>query len=63
MDHTCEPVAKMIHHSLVNPTLSTDQLEDDLAVALAYGTATVSITPFYLSRAAEGWTTHHPACR
>lgn len=53
MDYNCEAIAKMIDHSLVNPTLTTEQLEDGLAVARAYGTATVSIMPYYVARAAE----------
>ena len=53
MDYTYESIAKMIDHSLVNPTLTVDQLEDGLRVAAAYQVATVSIMPYYIARAAE----------
>lgn len=53
MDYTYEAIAKMIDHSLVNPTLTVSQLEDGLAIARAYDTATVSIMPYYVARAAE----------
>jgi deoxyribose-phosphate aldolase len=53
MDYTYESIARMIDHSLVNPTLTVDQLEDGLRVAAAYQVATVSIMPFYIARAAE----------
>lgn len=51
--YTYEAIAKMIDHSLVNPTLTADQLEEGLALARAYDVASVSIMPFYLARAAE----------
>ena len=53
MDVTYEQIAKMIDHSLVNPTLTTVQLEAGLQLALAYDVASVSIMPFYLARCAE----------
>jgi deoxyribose-phosphate aldolase len=53
MNYTYADIAKMIDHSLLNPTLTRQQLEDGLAVALAYDTATVCILPYYLARAAE----------
>lgn len=53
MDYTYDAIAKMIDHSLVNPALTVDQLEDGLQLAAAYHVATVSIMPFYIARAAE----------
>ncbi|MFI5098615.1 MAG: deoxyribose-phosphate aldolase [Candidatus Acidiferrales bacterium] len=53
MDYTYNDVAKMIDHSLLNPTLTRDDLEAGCGVALAYNTASVCIVPFYLKRCAE----------
>ena len=46
-------IAKMIDHSLLNPTLTTDELEAGISLALRYNTASVCIMPYYLSRCAE----------
>lgn len=46
-------IAKMIDHSLLNPTLSRDELEAGISLALAYDVASVCIMPFYLARCAE----------
>src|SRR5208337_1515174 len=53
MDYTYNDVAKMIDHSLLNPTLTRDDLEVGCRVALAYDTASVCTMPFYLNRCAE----------
>jgi deoxyribose-phosphate aldolase len=53
MDYTYNDVAKMIDHSLLNPTLTHDDLEAGCRVALAYDTASVCTMPFYLKRCAE----------
>ncbi len=53
MDYTYNDVAKMIDHSLLNPTLTDDDLEAGCRVALAYDTASVCTMPFYLKRCAE----------
>jgi deoxyribose-phosphate aldolase len=53
MNYTYEDLAKMIDHSLLNPTLKTDDLEQGIQVALAYDVASVCIMPFYLKRCAE----------
>jgi len=53
MDYTYNDVAKMIDHSLLNPTLTRDDLEAGCGVALAYDTASVCTMPFYLRRCAE----------
>ncbi len=53
MDFTYEDIAKMIDHSLLNPTLTVDDLEAGIQLALAYDTASVCIMPYYLKRCAE----------
>lgn len=53
MNFTYADIAKMIDHSLLNPTLTDRQLEDGLTVALAYETASVCILPYYLARTTE----------
>lgn len=46
-------LAKMIDHSLLKPTMTTDELESGCRLAVEYDVATVCILPFYLKRAAE----------
>jgi deoxyribose-phosphate aldolase len=53
LDVTYDQIAKMIDHSLVNPTLTVEQLEAGLQLALAYNVASVSIMPYYMARCAE----------
>jgi len=53
MDYTYSDVAKMIDHSLLNPTLARGDLEAGCGVALAYDTASVCTMPFYLRRCSE----------
>jgi deoxyribose-phosphate aldolase len=48
-----ESIAKMIDHSLLNPTLTIEELEDGCALAVRYNTASVCIMPYYLARCAE----------
>jgi deoxyribose-phosphate aldolase len=48
-----ESIAKMIDHSLLNPALTTQELEDGCALALRYNVASVCIMPYYLGRCAE----------
>jgi deoxyribose-phosphate aldolase len=52
-DFTYADVAKMIDHSLLNPTLSASELESGCRLALAYDVASVCILPYYLKRCAE----------
>lgn len=52
MDYTYQDIAKMIDHSLLNPTLTADELESGCALALRYDTASVCILPYYLKRCA-----------
>jgi deoxyribose-phosphate aldolase len=53
MDYTYQQLAKMIDHSLLNPTLTVENLERGMQVALAYDTASVCILPYYARRCAE----------
>lgn len=53
MNYTYQDMAKMIDHSLLNPTLTVDDLERGIHLALAYDVASVCIMPFYLKRCAE----------
>jgi deoxyribose-phosphate aldolase len=53
VDYTYEDIAKMIDHSLLNPTLAADALEDGCRLALDYDVASVCILPYYLRRCAE----------
>ena len=46
-------IAKMIDHSLLNPTLTTPELEDGCALALRYDVASVCILPYALARCAQ----------
>lgn len=50
MNYTYEQVAKMIDHSLLNPTLVLTDLENGLIVARDYQVASVCIMPHYLKR-------------
>lgn len=53
MDYTYEDIAKMIDHSLLNPTLTVADLEAGIQVALDYDVASVCIMPYYLKRCAD----------
>jgi len=53
MPYTYQDIAKMIDHSLLNPSLPIVELEAGMQVALAYDTASVCILPYYLKRCAE----------
>lgn len=50
---TYRDVAKMIDHSLLNPTIPDTELEEGIQVALRYDVASVCIMPYYLKRCAE----------
>jgi len=52
-DYTYLDLAKMIDHSLLNPVLTTAELESGCLLARLYDTASVCILPYYLSRATE----------
>jgi deoxyribose-phosphate aldolase len=53
MDYTYSDIAKMIDHSLLNPTLTEDDLEQGCQLALRYDVASVCIMPYGLSHCAE----------
>jgi deoxyribose-phosphate aldolase len=46
-------LAKMIDHSLLKPTMTTDELEAGCRLAVEHDVASVCIMPFYLARASE----------
>jgi deoxyribose-phosphate aldolase len=46
-------IAKMIDHSLLNPTLTDKELEAGCRLALEYDVASVCILPYYAGRCAE----------
>ena len=53
MDYNYLDIAKMIDHSLLNPTLTTEDLDKGIDLALAYDAASVCIMPYYLKTCAE----------
>ncbi len=53
MNFTLGDIAKMIDHSLLNPTLTAEQLESGCRLALNYDVASVCIMPYYLPRCAK----------
>jgi len=46
-------IAKMIDHSLLNPTLTVQELEDGCKLARDYDVASVCILPYYAARCTE----------
>jgi deoxyribose-phosphate aldolase len=52
-DYTYQSIAKMIDHSLLNPSLTTEELESGIQLALRYNVASVCIMPYYVARCAE----------
>jgi len=53
MTYSYSDIAKMIDHSLLQPTLTAANLEEGCKLALAYDVASVCIMPYYLKRCAE----------
>jgi deoxyribose-phosphate aldolase len=53
MDYTYADVAKMIDHSLLNPTLTAADLDAGCRLAVELDVASVCIMPFALARCAE----------
>ncbi len=53
MDWSYADAAKMIDHSLLNPTLTWDELEKGCRLARDYDVASVCILPYALKRCAE----------
>jgi deoxyribose-phosphate aldolase len=54
MNYTYQDIAKMIDHSLLNPTLTAAELEQGCRLAVQYDVASVCILPYYL-RDCAGW--------
>jgi deoxyribose-phosphate aldolase len=52
MSYTYLDIAKTIDHSLLNPSLTTGDLEQGIRLALDYDVASVCILPYYLRRCA-----------
>jgi deoxyribose-phosphate aldolase len=52
VNYTYFDLAKMIDHSLLNPTISVPDLEQGIQIALEYDVASVCIMPYYLKRCA-----------
>ncbi len=52
MDYTYQDIAKMIDHSLLNPSMTVEDLEAGCQLALQYDVASVCILPYYLHRCA-----------
>jgi deoxyribose-phosphate aldolase len=52
-DYTYLDVAKMIDHSLLNPTLSRADLDAGIELALLYDAASICILPYALKRCSE----------
>jgi deoxyribose-phosphate aldolase len=53
MDYTYLDIAKMIDHSLLNPTLTDAELQQGCRIALEYDVASVCILPYYLRLCAD----------
>lgn len=53
LDYNYEAIAKMIDHSLLNPSLTVGELEAGCSLALRYNVASVCILPYYAKRAAQ----------
>ena len=53
MDYTYPDIAKMIDHSLLNPTLTAQDLDQGIQLALAYDVASVCILPYFLKHCAD----------
>lgn len=53
MDYTYADIAKMIDHSLLNPSLTDRELEEGCRLAVRYDVASACVKPYYLRRCAE----------
>ncbi len=53
MDYTYGQIAKMIDHSLLNPVMTDEDLEEGCRIAVECDVATVCIKPYYLRRCVE----------
>lgn len=53
MDYTYTDISRMIDHSLLLPTMTRQDLESGIQLALAYDTGSVCILPYYLKKCAD----------
>ena len=53
MNYSYDDIAKMIDHSLLNPTLTAAELEAGCELAVRYNVASVCILPYYMQRCAS----------
>ncbi|WP_413431355.1 deoxyribose-phosphate aldolase [Crateriforma spongiae] len=53
MSYTYQDIAKMIDHSLLQPFLTSDELDAGIQLAKTFDVASVCIMPYYLKRCAE----------
>jgi len=53
MDFSYDDIAGMIDHSLLNPTLTDEELIQGCRVAIDYRTASVCIKPYFVAQCAE----------
>lgn len=53
MDYTCDQIARLIDHSLLNPAMTDAELDQGCRLALDYRVASVCIKPYYVGRASE----------
>jgi deoxyribose-phosphate aldolase len=53
MKYSYEELAGMIDHSLLQPTLTDQELEDGCRLAIKYQVASVCIKPYFVQRAAQ----------
>jgi deoxyribose-phosphate aldolase len=53
LPYSYSDVARMIDHSLLNPTLTEDALETGISLAIAYDVASICIMPYALKHCAE----------
>ncbi len=53
MDYSYLDIAKMIDHSLLNPSLTDGELEAGCRLAVQYDVASVCVKPYFLARCAE----------
>jgi deoxyribose-phosphate aldolase len=53
MDYTYQDIAAMIDHSLLNPVMTDQELNEGCQVAVDYQVVTVCIKPYYVKRCAE----------
>ena len=53
LDYTYAEIAKMIDHSLLNPVMTDEDLEEGCRIAADHDVATVCVKPYYLRRCVE----------